>query len=624
MRIATPTDQEYARLGETSSGTRPSRAEIRRRMNEHPDAPPPAPADVQPRTTYARPWWLGGRWSLRDIVEYELVATLGLLETAADTRRQLQEQIYEVNRSTIAEFREGQSASGGGGYGELPAGLDAERPGSGRVMPGSGGAAGTPYAVVVGEADPNDGPAVTHLLRLMRRAGVQVERASDVFTAAGTSYPAGTYVIRLAQVFGRYAKDMLEAQTYPEVRVAPGLPVSPPYDVTAWSLGMMMGVETTFVDEPFEAALEVVETVPLPEGRVDGSGDVYVIDAGANDSFKAVNGLLADGARVRRATAAFGSAAEEGSHPAGTWVIDQARRPRMQALADELGLVVQAVRRAPSVSLVTVARPRIAVYQPWGSNMDEGWTRWLLDQFDFEYTTLHPQDLRAAAMGTVDQISDEERETWPRHVGEHAPPEVVGRPLAERFDVLLFTHQDADDVVDGVSYPHIPPMYRGGIGDDGLSALRTFIDSGGTIVALGDATNLFIERWPIPVRNVVEGLGQDDFLIPGSILRVEVDPKHPLGWGMPAQTFGYFIRCPAFTLTDGFRSQDVSVPVRYPNVDLRASGWTRGEEHIAGRAAGVQIEFDSEGRLVLLGLRPQHRVQTHATFKLLFNALMLP
>lgn len=622
-RIATPTEQEYARLGVTPTGPRPSGAEIRRRMNEHPDEPLPAPFDVQPRTTYPRPW-LGGRWSLRDIVEYELVATLGLLETAADTRRQLQEQIYEVNRATIAEFDGGQSGTSPDGYGELPSGLDADRPGSGRVMAGSGGAAGTPYAVVVGH-DPHDGPAVTHLLRLMRRAGVTVERATDTFTAGDTAYPAGTYVIRLGQVFGRYAKDMLEAQPYPEVRPAPGLPARPPYDVTAWSLGMMMGVETTFVDEPFEAALDVVEVVPLPEGRVDGSGDVYVIDPRPNDSVKAINRLLATEARVRRATVAFAVApGADGAYPSGTWIVDRVRRAPVEALAAELGLVVQAVRRAPAVSLITVTRPRLAVYQPWGSNMDEGWTRWLLDDFGFEYTTLHPQDLRAAGTGTAEPIADEERATWPRHVGEHAPPEVFAGPLAERFDVVLFTHQGADNIVEGSSYPNIPPTYRGGIGEEGLVALRTFVDAGGTVIGLGDAANLFVEHWPIPVRNVVDGLDQDDFLIPGSILRVEVDQLHPLGWGMPARTFGYFIRSPAFTLTDGFSSQDVSVAVRYPNVELRASGWTRGEEHIAGRAAGVQVEFAEGGRLVLLGLRPQHRVQTHATFKLLFNALMLP
>ncbi|MFQ5742425.1 MAG: M14 metallopeptidase family protein, partial [Acidobacteriota bacterium] len=328
VRIATPTEQRTAPLGLS-----PSAQGGRRRGGfgqRNPDEPLPAPRDTLARTTYPRPW-LGGTWTLRDIVEYELIASLGLLETAADTRRQLNEQIYEINRTTIAQFLKGQGgeeesgaesgqgegggsrqqgrrgqggASQGKGYGPTPAAIEAQRADSGRVLAGFDGAGGTPYGIIVA-TDQHDPIAVAKMLQALERGGVIVERASADFEAGGKPYAAGTYVIRLAQVFGRYAKDMLEAQTYPEVRLAPGLPPQPPYDVTAWSLGMMMGVETTFVDAPFEALLEVVDEVPLPSGRLRGRGDTFLIDAVTNASFAAINRLWGERTRIRRATTPF-------------------------------------------------------------------------------------------------------------------------------------------------------------------------------------------------------------------------------------------------------------------------------------------------------------------------------
>jgi hypothetical protein len=258
--------------------------------------------------------------------------------------------------------------------------------------------------------------------------------------------------------------------------------------------------------------------------------------------------------------------------------------------------------------------------------MDEGWTRWLVEDFGFEYTTLHPQDFRAAGSGDAEkhQISEEVRTDWPSFVRGRAPEKVVATPLAERFDVIVFTQQEADDIVEGADYEVIPPDYRGGIGEEGIEALRDFIDAGGTLVGLGTATELFTKHWPIPVRDVTDGLDQNEFLIPGSLLNFQTDSSHPLAWGMPRTLEAYFARNPVFTITDSFRSQTASVAARYTNQDLRASGWVRGPEYIAGRAASVQVDFDTGGRIVLLGLRAQHRAQTHATFKLFFNALMMP
>lgn len=635
VRIATPTFQQYARLGESPRTSAPGFQQLSEQRAT--DTLPP-PRDTQFRTNYPRPW-LGGWWRLRDIVDYELIATMALLEAAANTRRELIESIYEVNRTTILQFLTGQrdrAVTDGdrqelararpareGGYGSLPSAIEPERPNTGRVMPGFAGIAGTPYAILV---DPEGKNPVTaaKMLRLLEQNGVIVERATGEFQAAGRRRRAGTYVIRLAQVFGPYAKEMLERQTYPEVRPSPESPPRPPYDVTAWSLDLLMGVETEFVSKPFEAPLEVVRGVPLPEGRIVGSGGSFLVDASYNEAFALVNEVWNSRGSVRRARSYFTAGPDRRRFAPGTWVIEGLPRQRMQELAHRYALTVYAVGSAPQVELPEVRRPRIALYQPWGSNMDEGWTRWVLEQFGFEYTTLHAQDIRAAnpeASGEL-EISREERAWWPPHVASRAPAQLSRRPLRERFDAIVFADQSANNILRGSDAPSVPPIYRQGIGEEGLEALRTFVKEGGAIVALGEATELFVDRWPVPVKNAARGLEESEFLIPGSIVRLEADPLHPLTWGMPEETYGFFIRNPFFTLSESLPSQRASVPLRYPNSEVRASGWVRGGEHLAGKAAAVEVEFEEGGRLTLLGIRVQHRAQTHATFKVLFNALV--
>jgi hypothetical protein len=226
------------------------------------------------------------------------------------------------------------------------------------------------------------------------------------------------------------------------------------------------------------------------------------------------------------------------------------------------------------------------------------------------------------------EIDAEYRAQWPPHVRDRASPEVLNQPLSDRYDVILFTHQSGGSILRGSSSPTTPEPYRLGLGEVGLAALEDFVKKGGRVVALGAATGLFIENWPIPVQNASEGLSRDEFLIPGSIVNLQADVSHPMAWGMSPYTHGFFSSNPFFEVGAAFPSQEVSIAVRYPNEGLRASGWLRGEEHLAGKAAAVEVRFaggsedEPGGSLVLIGIRPQHRAQTHATFKLLFNALV--
>jgi hypothetical protein len=145
---------------------------------------------------------------------------------------------------------------------------------------------------------------------------------------------------------------------------------------------------------------------------------------------------------------------------------------------------------------------------------------------------------------------------------------------------------------------------------------------GGTLVTLGAASDFAIERLGVPLKNLKNGLSRDQHFAPGTILNVDVDTTNPIGFGVETHTYGFYNNSPFFSLLEGFSSQRLSVVARYPNTDVVASGWLKGEDLMAGRAAVVSVDMNP-GRIVIFGLRPQHRAQTHATFPMLFNALYL-
>lgn len=519
VRIASPIEQRRAQPGQPQAAPEDFQAQARRMM-ENPNEPLPPPRDVTPRTEYPRPW-LGGRWTLRDIVDYELIATLSLLETAADQREQLLRQIYAINKTT---YEAGQQ--------------------------------GGVHAIIVDAQSQHDPREAWHLIERLQMAGVEVSRAENDFEVEGKKYPAGAFVIPMKQVFARYAKDLLEKQTYPEVRRAPNAPAEAPYDVTAWSLGMQMGVTSVFAKQPLPASLRLGKLAEMPAEKRSEA----IAYKGA-DAAIAVNRLLKTGKTV-------------------TFTLQRDN-------AVTANVAARATTQAKSTTLT--ALPRIGFYQPWTSNMDEGWTRWVLEQYEFPYTTLHNADIKAGK-------------------------------LREKFDVLLLADQATNSILEGNNSRFVRAEYRGGIGADGLEAIRAFVREGGILITMGAACDLAIEKFPIPVRNLKRGLTREQHFAPGTIVRLQVDQTHPVGLGLPAETFGFYNNSPFFALVEGFASHRATVVARYPNTDVLASGWLRGEDFMAGRAAVVSVEMNP-GRIILFGLRPQHRAQTHATFPLLFNAL---
>jgi hypothetical protein len=565
-RVATPVVQQMAdpsragaatpaggRAAATGSANAPADFEAeRRRAFERPNDPLPPPRDITPRTEYPRPW-LGGKWTLRDIVDYELTATFALLETAADRRETLLRQIYDINRNTLEAGKNGAI------------GADREKS----------------YAILIPVEGQHDQDEAVELVDKLLIAGVEVYRAKAPFEQDGRKYAAGTFVVPFTQVFARYAKDLLEKQTYPEVRRSPGAPAEAPYDVSAWSLGLQFGVKTDFARTPLAANLsmdKVAQRPPLPLAASNTAGAWRFPYNGAL-SAKVVNRLLAGGATVSLTK----------PEPGGVPYVVAAAKPDIWTRAVD-GFDVKSAAAPKTPAAVSLHRPRVGVYQSYEPSMDEGWTRFVLDDYGFAHTELHNADIRQGG-------------------------------LRQKFDAILLPDQRPASILNGVGdYKTLLPEYRGGIGEEGLSALRQFVAEGGTLITLGQASSLVIERMPVGVRDLKTSLTRDQHFAPGAVVNLQVDTSHPVGWGAAADTFGFYINSPFFQLTEGFSSQKVSVVARYPNTNVNASGWLRGEDLMYGRAAVVTIETNP-GRIVMFGIRPQHRAQTHATLPLLFNAL---
>jgi hypothetical protein len=561
-RIASPIEQQRAHLFQIPARRGPEGFEEGGGGGgADPRRPIAAPTDTWPRTEYPRPW-LGGTWRLRDIVDYELVISFALLEGAAADRQMLQRNFYKLNRKAIEAGRKGD-----------------------------------PFAYVV-PASQHDGGAAWKLLDLLHKAGIEVYRAPAAFEAGGKSYPPGSFVIPMAQPFRNYVKDLLEPQRYPMRPTQPGQAPERPYDVTGWTLPLQMGVAVAKVDKPFEAGgLEKLSTMARPKGELlaarQRSTGGFVIAPGPNHKATLTNRLLKAGADISWITGAVKAGTRGWDYPTGSLYVRGVPYDKLRPLVEELGLTGEQFLPADEAQLkdklLRLRPPRIGLYQPWIASMDEGWTRFVLEQYEFPYTTLRNQDIRAGK-------------------------------LAETFDVIIFAQQSKNSILNGNRGEWVRPEHRGGLGEEGSRAIQQFVREGGTLVTLDQAADFAIDELGLPVRNTLRGVPADKFYCPGAVLKVFVDNQHPLGYGMPPDTSAYFLNSPAFELTAPFAARETRVVAKYPSTNPLQSGWIGGPEHLYDKVAAAEVTY-SQGRVVLLGFRAQFRAQPHATFKLLFNAI---
>lgn len=514
----------------------------------------------KPQTNFPHPWE-GGWWRVRDIVEQQKIAAWGLLDMAARNKDTILRNTYlKAERQTAL------------------------------------GASGTPTAYLV-RTDQHDPLTVVTTINKLLVQGIDIQKAAQDFTVNGSNYPAGTYCIPLNQPKMGVIKTLLGRTLYPDdawTRQPDGTPQRP-YDTTTDTMAEFMGVNAVPVKGRIEGSFEAVTELEPLTGDVIGTSQIgYLFDGRLNDSFKALNRLLDQGVEVTRLHETVSMGDEK--FPAGAFVAAAGTEDLLTEIAQDYGVTFYALERGLEVKQNEVQRMRIGMYQRyWGGNMDEGWTRLVLEQFGFPYQTLKDAEIKAGN-------------------------------LNERVDVLILPDDSTDMILgdkteDRLRENPVPPEYRSGIGEEGIKAIKEFVKGGGTLVTLNQACNFAIEKLDLPVQNVVAGKSAKDFYCPGSTLHANINTNHRLTYGMPDEALIFFWSGPTFRVKPSFFNEKCEILVQYPERDILQSGWLVGEEQIAGTAGMITAGY-GEGAVVLFGFRPQHRAQTHGTFKLFFNALI--
>jgi len=525
--------------------------------------------------------WPGGWWRLRDIVDYELVLSQSLIKTASLHKEDILFNFYQMYKNSIEKVDKGQ-----------------------------------PYAFVI-PAVQRDYPTMLKMLEVLKMGGVEIQQAKADFIAGGRFYSAGAFVVKTAQPYKTFAWALLEKQKYPDMRQFPGGPPVPPYDNAAWTLPLQMGVLCDKIDEAFEAKLEKLDAVPYPKVPAQGKSEYFLLDSRVNASYAMAIALLKDGAEISRTK----SKASVKGHDiqAGAFVVKNsaAVKKALPALAEKLDLAVLDVDDVSGLAMAPVKFPRIGLFQSWRGNMDEGWTRYVFDDMGIPFKTLHNADIKGAKDQKVD--------------------------LRANFDVIIFADENTNTIKGtrpgaapgggpgGAESPMarmfrqspVPPEYEGGIGQEGVDALKAFVEKGGILVALNGASDFAISEFGAPARNALTGVDRTKFFCPTSILRILVDNETPIGYGMPKEAAAMFVNSLALDTFSPSYEWDRKVVASYPEDEVLLSGWLLGEEYLTRKAAVVDTKW-KEGRIILIGIRCQNRAQAHGTYKFLLNALLYP
>lgn len=498
----------------------------------------PSALPSSPLTNFPDPW-PGGEWHPREIRDMELTAARAVLSLAAKYRERYLRNFFDLGRRALDWPPVEETAKPGGVRDD-----GAER---------NGGNSDEPVIAYIIPAGQGREENVAKLIGSLVEQGVEVYRMDrelhlrfapthgSVYNDAKNpppEWPLGSYIIFLRQPYRADVQALFERQIYPD-RIQGGSPERP-YDVAGWTLPMQMGVEAYPVAEIRETESERRLTL------IDNELTV-IKDLGLAPNLPA-------GAR----------ATTNGQYD------------------------VKITRVDPAIQNPIKRPVRLGLYKSWTGSMDEGWTRWLFDNFNVPYTSLRDADMRAGN-------------------------------LRSKFDVIVLPSMRMREIVEGRAAGTAPPEVTGGITDAGVENLRRFVEDGGTLVCWDESTELAIKRFDLPVKNVLESLKPSDFYCPGSVLRIEVDTTHPLARGLKRLTDAYFVNSAAFEVTDAKRARVVARYAENKDEVLR-SGWLLGAQYLAGRAALVEATL-GKGRVVLFGFRPQHRGQTWGTFPFVFNAV---
>ncbi|MDP9201857.1 MAG: peptidase, partial [Gemmatimonadota bacterium] len=566
------------------------------------------------------------KWRFAQSMAYELTANRAVLDVASRYRETMLYNIYQMGRNSIRRGSTDTWTITPRKVAALQAALPQD---SARLAGGDagGGASARPQTTSPADmatyvsimrnpedrdprgyiipADQPDFLTATKFVNALIKTGIAVQRATAPFAVGRKNYPTGSFVVTSGQAFRPHILDMFEPQDHPNDIPYPGGPPTPPYDNAGWTLAYQMGVQFDRILDPFTGPFApVVGFANPPVQRVASSAAGYALSHSVNDAFTAVNRLLGRGEEVYTLRTPLTMSGR--TYDAGTFYIPArpTTAPILSRLSAEKGLAFDPLPTAvPTGSLQRLRPARIALWDQYGGAITSGWARFILDQFEFPYEVVYPPSLDAGN-------------------------------LIGRFDVLILP--------DGASFARpnarggprltpedVPAEYRDRVGT--MSAAKTipqlleFLNAGGTILAIGSATDLGIQL-QLPIANaLVDSTGRaiprSRFYVPGSILSMHVDTTAALAQGLRPATDFYYDNAPGFRLLPAADARGIRRIAWIDGPAPLRSGWAWGQRYLSGVTEILQAPV-GKGMLVLYGPDPYFRSQPHGTFKLLFNGLL--
>jgi hypothetical protein len=636
--------------------------------NPTPEPLPLVPADQLPHSDLPFPI-APQLWHFAQSIAYEQTANRAILDYASRNREQLLYDTYRMGKNSILKGEQDSwtitpkriAALEEAAKAEAPA---AARPAGGRgrnvaaatpapattapdaeqhrstttvataspdiVAPANRGPAGVPAALYntvlhdpakrdprgyILSADQPDFPTATKFVNTLMKNGVTILQSSADFTVDGKHYPKNSYIVKADQAFRPQILDMFEAQDHPDDFKYPGGPPIPPYDVTGYTLAFQMGVQADREYAAFDGPFAEVSTdlaVPVP-GAITGVAKPlgYLVSHEYNDAFTLTNRLLAAGCDVYWMQSP--QTVEGKTLAAGAlWIPATPKsRPIVETAVQKLGISAIGTAKAPKGDALKQKTVRIGLADMYGGNMPTGWTRFLLENFEFPYELVYPQGIDAGH-------------------------------LKDKYDVLIFTdgilrlgggEGGGGGFFGAPPKPEtIPAEFRPWLGnytkEKSVPALKEFAESGGSILTIGSSTSLS-EALSLPVANgltelnaagVARPLPPEKYYIPGSLLRAQVDNTNPLAYGMPSSVDVFYDRSPSFRLLPNAALSGVSAVSWYQGDHPLDSGWAWGQQYLNGTTAVIEAKL-GKGKVFLFGPEIAFRGQPHATFKFLFNGI---
>ena len=567
-------------------------------------------------------------WHFKQSIDYSMATNRGVLDVASKMRENFLYNFYKMGKNSIER---GSTDT----WTPRPHRLIAIANAAGVAAPGAGGGGRggspakdaevwaamhkpedrDPRAFVI-PSNQRDFLTANKFINALLETGIRVERATRPINAGGKQYPAGSFVVNTNQAFRPHIIDMFEPQDHPDNFAYPGAPPTRPYDNAGWTLAFQMGIEfERLFDTVKDAALVEVKDwniTPTPGEVRPAAVGGYLLSHDVLDSFRALNALA--GTPMAMTTSPI--VIDRQTWPAGSFWVDGSAEARLTEVAKKTGLSARALTVKPD-GLSPLRAPRVGLWDRYGGSMEAGWTRWILEQFDFKFDRVFAPQLDAGNLNAKYDVLI--------FVNGAIPAPAAGR--GGRGGAAGAGGGVAGGRGAGAALP-VPAEYAGQQGtmtaDVTLPALKQFVEGGGTVIAIGTSGTNLGRYLNLPMEDHLAENGthlpDTKFYAPGSVLRARVDTSSPIAAGMQQYTDVFFDNSPVWKLGPDAAAKGVRPIAWFDSKTPLRSGWAWGQAFLDGGVIGVDAKV-GQGRVLLFGAEILQRAQPHGTFKFLFNGI---